>query len=420
MVNKILKCVYLNLRSLRRCFYNFQTSIKEILDDINIIILVETNITDDEISFYKIQGFDSYFQIRTCRRGGGVALYIKSNIKHEILYPEDNAFESIVAVLNLGGLVVPVVAIYRPPALTNISTYINNLSNLIDNQKMRKNLLLIGDINLDLHKISRDTELYNDFINSKGLKTCNEKPTRVDVARNSYTNIDHILARIKDTKVRCGTVEVALSDHYPLFCAVEKNTCMSDMPATPEGKTVLNFKKINKLVQNYDWESIKSEKNHNLMYSKIVDVMENIYNKSKFHRNKGNRRRPYPWLNNDILDMCLRKERLYKSWKSKPYEKSKEKAYKVFKNLVTNQINAARNKYYQKMFRESSTDMKNTWKLVNEIDGKKELRALIPSSIISKKMRKPLLTASLITSRKELRVFYTPVILSCGQEMLGC
>ena len=53
--------IYLNIRSLRKNFDQLIVSLNDILENIDVIILVETNISDEENDLYKINGFKSDF-----------------------------------------------------------------------------------------------------------------------------------------------------------------------------------------------------------------------------------------------------------------------------------------------------------------------------------------------------------------------
>lgn len=73
-----LLCIYLNIRSLRTNFLTFNAYIDKLLENIDVIILVETNITDHEISLFQIKDFEMISLNRNTKRGGGVAVYVKT------------------------------------------------------------------------------------------------------------------------------------------------------------------------------------------------------------------------------------------------------------------------------------------------------------------------------------------------------
>lgn len=88
-------CLHLNIRSCRKNWNAFYANINKYLNYVHVIVLVDTNIKEYENNFYTIEGFNAEFLNRNERRGGGVAMYIKDNIKYERVNCETTAYESI-------------------------------------------------------------------------------------------------------------------------------------------------------------------------------------------------------------------------------------------------------------------------------------------------------------------------------------
>lgn len=72
-----LSIISLNIRSLRKNFDSLLASLSSIINFIDVIILTETNITEDENTYYRIEGYNAEYYNRKGRRGGGIAVYIK-------------------------------------------------------------------------------------------------------------------------------------------------------------------------------------------------------------------------------------------------------------------------------------------------------------------------------------------------------
>ena len=53
---------YMNIRSLRTGFTSLLTTINNIINKLTILILIETNITNNENDLYSINGFNSIFE----------------------------------------------------------------------------------------------------------------------------------------------------------------------------------------------------------------------------------------------------------------------------------------------------------------------------------------------------------------------
>lgn len=123
----------MNIRSLRPNFNNFMASIHCIIDQIKIIVLVETNINDSENNFYTIPGFNSTFKNRQDKGGGGVAVYIKEHIPYNNILTTTAEFE----LLNINiqtNEEISLLSIYRPPSL-NPNAFIRELDELLHTVK---------------------------------------------------------------------------------------------------------------------------------------------------------------------------------------------------------------------------------------------------------------------------------------------
>lgn len=56
-----LTFIHMNIRSLRKNFLTFLVQIKKIINKIHLLILTETNITNNENQYYHIDGFNAIF-----------------------------------------------------------------------------------------------------------------------------------------------------------------------------------------------------------------------------------------------------------------------------------------------------------------------------------------------------------------------
>lgn len=109
----------MNIRSLRLHFTLLLANLHNIINNINFILLVETNITNEEQHLYGINGFTSYFLNRDSR-GGGVAVYIREKIQHTNININTNSFEAIQVNITNNNNNFSLFTIYRPPK-TNVN-----------------------------------------------------------------------------------------------------------------------------------------------------------------------------------------------------------------------------------------------------------------------------------------------------------
>lgn len=165
-----ISLIYMNIRSLRLHFASFLISINKIIDKIKLIILVETNITDSENMFYTVRGFNAIFYNRE-NRGGGIAIYIAEQINYNEISLHTNSTEMLQIDINAQhNKIISLLSIYRPPHL-NISSFINELDVIVNKIKSKQDVILVGDINIDiLRENTTTTTNYLNMLMSNGYQ----------------------------------------------------------------------------------------------------------------------------------------------------------------------------------------------------------------------------------------------------------
>lgn len=366
-------CIYLNIRSLKTNFFPFLTSINKILNAIKMIILVETNISDEEQPFFNIQNFKSFFFNRKNRRGGGIAIFVKNDLVCEVEIPQYKTFESMLVHMTVQKETYDILAIYRPPSNTNTRPFCKEFSEMIDLQDKCKHLIIAGDFNIDVLKNNCYVSAYLDLISNAGLKICNEKEyTRIDEAKKSRTNIDHILikSRKEVKQINLSIVRADISDHFPIYFAIP-NLIGADMKKNHIKMKTLNEQKLNEKVNSTNWAELMMKDDPESLYEDIVKCFEDIYNDSYEIKNNVRKNQINPWFTREIFHICKKRDQLYKQWIAQRENKTAEKEYKLFRNKVNKKIIWAKNQYYKKKLDECEKDARKTWKVINEILGKK-------------------------------------------------
>lgn len=368
-----LSLIFMNIRSMRLNFSIFLATINKIINPIKIIVLVETNITDQENRFYNIEGFNSVFLNRE-NRGGGVAVYIAENINFNEISLHTNSFEAIQIDMNVDNKITSLISLYRPPS-ANIPLFMKELEEIINNVKRKQNIILLGDINIDILRENTTTTTYLNMLMSQGLQCMINQSTRDDIARKTNSCIDHIFLRNNNkTKAIATIVTTNISDHYSLYCCVkeEKESNQSKGTINTQGPHLNNFK-INQNIKNTNWNTlIQHEINSNDIFNNIKKKFNEIYEKSVIKNKKKSKKRSInPWINEKIIELCDVRDKLYKKWKDNENNKRYKQEYKTFRNFVNKKIIYERNNYYKNKFIEHKNYIKATWKLINEIIGKK-------------------------------------------------
>ena len=160
------------------------------------------------------------------------------------------------------------------------------------------------------------------------------------------------------------------SDHLPIFF-VTQNKVQTHAKFLNKSARLVNEKTISNLtskLQAIDW-SILDNKDTNDAYDTFYDTFCSVYNESipvqtkryKVHSNKCK-----PWITTGILKSIRRKHKLYKKSLLTKSDNRKN-LYLKYKNKLTKIIRAAEKRYYLDKFTLIKDNMRDTWKLINNV-----------------------------------------------------
>ena len=224
----------LNIQSLSSKFNDFNEFINNLTHNNcspNIILLQEIWRINDA-SHYNLNNYHP-LQFK-CRhnniQGGGVGLYIKDNLRFNVLYDKcifiDRVFESIFAEIWIApNKKIIVGSLYRPntnhPTLTTgeqFKNFLDLFTNLLNEfSESNTQVIMFGDFNLDAIKyniINQVTE-YIDLLFSYGFIQLIMKPTRC--TPSSASLIDHIVTNLKSDSYESVILTSKISDHFPII-----------------------------------------------------------------------------------------------------------------------------------------------------------------------------------------------------------
>ena len=88
-----------------------------------------------------------------------------------------------------------------------------------------------------------------------------------------------------------------------------------------------------------------------------------------------------PWITKEILDARKFKNKLYKRFINNPND-TNENNYKTCRNKFNNMKRIAKKSYYKSKFQESQGNIRQTWKLINEITNKNKPSSELPDNFM--------------------------------------
>ena len=169
-----------------------------------------------------------------------------------------NKIETLAVEVDLGKRKLVVVSIYRPPE-TSLNETMNDLE-LILNQLDAEEVLLAGDVNINLLAENSFKQKYLDKILKHNLTQTVQCPTRITV--NSSTLIDHVLSNIPT--IRSFTTHHCLADHQTVLSVWgyvnPKNENKKEPTRTlTETLKKLHYEKTNSKIFQVNWRKWEIE-----------------------------------------------------------------------------------------------------------------------------------------------------------------
>ena len=177
---------------------------------------------------------------------GGIGIYTHDSLLNVVLRDDvmltkscncsKCEFESLFIEFMYNGLSFTVGGIYRHPS-GNITHFVSSLETILTKLDDRKNVILAGDMNIDLVKHTNGNVIsYMSTMMSYRYLPYVTLPTRI--TQFSTTCIDHIFVKKsykeKVISTLCGMFYCDISDHLPCFISLQyaSSSCTGNRPMT--------------------------------------------------------------------------------------------------------------------------------------------------------------------------------------------
>ena len=231
---------------------------------------------------FPILGYEKFFT-PTESSAGGVSLYVSSSVTSKARKDLDSScyldkqLESVfVEITRPNETNIIVGTIYRHPCMSISefnSEYLNPILHKISSEK--KQILLLGDYNIDLLKYNDDNQVMS-FLDILGSHLVNPQillPTRV--TEHSKTLIDNILSSPTESGTISGNIIYSISDHLAQFClfpSLNLSKVGEDGPRYQKAWSKFNANGFLSDLNKIDWDSIFQR------YDLDADKCFNIFN----------------------------------------------------------------------------------------------------------------------------------------------
>lgn len=376
-----LDIIHLNTRSIR----NKVDYLSNLVESFQIACFSETHLdAETESSSLILDGFDEPLRKDRNRNGGGIMVYISSQIKyirrHDL---EDARIETIWVELKLKDIKLLLCCLYRSDFTASQSIFITEIQNSIETAlDYTPHVILTGDINIDFLNLT-NTQL-RDCMALYNLKNVISGPTRVTV--NSSTLIDPVIVSDAFSVLDSGTLDVDgfISDHKATYISIQINLNMSNS----YHREVWNYKNanytlLNNLIEAHKWDTIINDTSTiDQACKSFTDIFLTFCKECIPCKKVLIRQNDKPWFSTELRYNIRLRDRLRKR-----YFRTKRDAdrlsFKVQRNKVNNMIKYAKDNFINKIDdflinQETGNSCKTFWQVMGRFMGKKGTSIIIP------------------------------------------
>ena len=384
MTIKGLKIVSLNVRSL----YTNLNELYARFKDFDILCFCETwlndRINDQMIS---MEGFTIFRldrekgDIRSKKgkpkRGGGLIIYVKNELSQYTAIMENTTsisynIEKLCIRINKPNVREKIILnVYRPPN-GNVAEGVKemeNAANLIQNHSSGE-LVILGDFNVNYNlRHTSPFKLIKDFERNCNLTQLIKTSTRQ--GKNSNTCIDLIFTNM-DHVISAGVLDVAISDHLPVFM-IKKKQKIHSSSSTIRARTYVNYDKTTfqeEIRWHSNWEDFweVDQNEPDKMWEVIFETIQEVADKHCPFRNMNIREDTPQWLTKEIISEINHKDFLYRKAKKSKNDEDWE-IFRQKKNEVKKLLATAKENFIKNKLDELEGNPRKFWREINKISG---------------------------------------------------
>lgn len=374
LLSNKLNFLHLNIRSVNKNFNQFLVYIQSLASTIHLIILTETWHSGKDGATYDIPGYTTHYSPSILNRNDGVIVFTINTFEANVTTTQITNCNAIQVILNTSHRDYLVTCIYRSPSFSNIAPFTQSLDryflNIMSNSNTNTQLVLMGDLNIDLLSSESPVLEYLDVLSIHGLEPLIVCPTRV--GPTSRTCLDHAFSNYK---IKCtgSVLKCDVTDHDISILSICDALPKAQSPNINKFTLkTLDNKKLTTKIKNQDW-SVVNACTVDSATENFTEILQNHINESTSEREVTIRARKLkPWITNDIVYKMKERNKLSIKSKNQPFNSAIKNEYKLLRNEINGMIFMAKNTYYREQIDEA--DPKCMWKVIKEMTTAKKNR----------------------------------------------
>ena len=348
------------------------------------------------------ENYTLYAKERESKRGGGVAIMVRTGLDSQHLFSHIDFNVEIIAVQVDSRIMV---SVYLPPksVLTAAATTIKHL---LSKYKDRT-IYLAGDFNVDLMQTNQSTDTLLDLLEDLVLCPTTAYPTRL--SKSSATLIDGIFTNSVQEHTS-GIFVTDVSDHLTPFLVCEGQTVNTEQKGVYRKIGEEEIKNLKLFLRNEDWTQLETAE-EGTKYEKFSQIFQDTFNLLCPEKEKTRNRKLYPekeFMTFGLLTSRETKESLHRRF-VQTRNQTNLTMYKRYKQIYEKLIRKAKAMYWTDFFQENLSNIKKIWNKANTVLNRGKKDQCFPAMFIEKGLK--------ITGSKNIANKFNSFFINIGQSL---
>ncbi|CAG4945716.1 unnamed protein product [Colias eurytheme] len=345
-----------NIRSINCNMPNLNTFLHRSKVSWDILVLSECWLSSNR----NIPSLDNYHYISTSShntQNEGVVIYYN---KHLIVTHEEPCLSDTNCLLLSVNSDTCIIAIYRPPSQTNTSKFINSLDVLLTKLSSYKNIILCGDINIDISSNTTDKRAY-DYLNL--LAGHRILPGHI-VPTHGRTCLDHAMI-ITNLKATCFIIESSITDHECVAVNLQQVTSSFN---NSNKSYLVDFSGLDADLSSFNFNYISEFNDANLATDKFINSLSSfIIKNTRTFKTPLRQRIRKPWITKSLLRVMRNRDNLHKKLKRNPNNETLKVTYHRYRNFCNALLRKAKRNFEKQEVQKCKGNNKKIWDSIKSI-----------------------------------------------------
>jgi hypothetical protein len=345
-----------NIRSIFKNFDNLSTLLHRLDICCDVIVLTECWLKNsNNLPF--MPGYNMSSSKINYNQNDGIVVYVRSNLNvciEEISISECNAMlikvDSDIAIL----------ALYRPPSFKNTNIFTDSLNDALQKLSSFKNLILVGDININIHPDNNDrAQDYLNICSFHGLLPAHTLPTH-----QSGSCLDHFMLKSSFPSITLVT-NSTITDHSAVLLTFNRK-----IPQTQQMqfKSIMNVNKLDDDLCNIDFAPVYNSDDADFSMTYLINNVQQVLLRNTQYiclRNKNYNIKP--WITPGLIRCMRHRDKLHMKAKSNPANLILQTSYKRYRNYCNDLLKKMKINYEKINLEKAKSNNKKVWKFIKNL-----------------------------------------------------